>query len=266
MHVGGRIEASTVGRRASIFRDFMLPSGDAPARRRRRRTRAQLMSLPDSAPGAASGWHTGAPRSSRNEWRQTCTAMMPDPAVRTYTDLTTIIDAATGEGGRQPGSHGPSRYVTPIANTPLICHVLDELKGSGVERARIVAGAAVRAELERTLDPRLVSGVEITYVTAPDSDSLPRRPQRDRASTLCGSCARLSRRLLVPGTDRLCAIDSPPATSISSSLASGDEDTRDRPGPRHAGTSGLRYGCDSWLRHPARAWRTALDPGSMGRA
>ena len=25
--------------------------------------------------------------------------MMPDPAVRTYTDLTTIIDAATGEGG-----------------------------------------------------------------------------------------------------------------------------------------------------------------------
>ena len=25
MHVGGRIEASTVGRRASIFRDFTLP-------------------------------------------------------------------------------------------------------------------------------------------------------------------------------------------------------------------------------------------------
>ncbi len=96
--------------------------------------------------------------------------MMPDRAVATHTNLTTIIDAATGEEGRQPGSRGRSRYLTPIANMPLICHVLDELARSGVQHARIVAGAAVRSELERMLDPRLASGVEITYVTAPHSD------------------------------------------------------------------------------------------------
>ena len=42
MHVGGRIEASTVGRSARIFRDFALPRAMRLARRRRRRARAQL--------------------------------------------------------------------------------------------------------------------------------------------------------------------------------------------------------------------------------
>jgi glucose-1-phosphate thymidylyltransferase len=83
---------------------------------------------------------------------------------------TTIIDAATGEAERPPGSHGRSRYVTPIANLPLICHVFDELARCGVRHARIVAGAAVRVELERTLDGGRASGVEVSYVTAPDSD------------------------------------------------------------------------------------------------
>ena len=170
--------------------------------------------------------------------------MMPDPAVRTYTDLTTIIDAATGEGGRQPGSHGPSRYVTPIANTPLICHVLDELKRSGVERARIVAGAAVRAELERTLDPRLVSGVEITYVTAPDSDPCRAVLSEIEQALSAGPVLVYPADCLFPGQigamrDRFATGDVDLVV-----LASGDEDTRtdrghDAPAPRACATAAI---------------------------
>jgi glucose-1-phosphate thymidylyltransferase len=82
---------------------------------------------------------------------------------------TAIIDAATGEPTRT-GSHRRSRYVTPIANVPLICHVFDELAHAGVRHARIVASQALCLELERTLGGEHSSGVEVSYVTAPDSD------------------------------------------------------------------------------------------------
>ena len=84
---------------------------------------------------------------------------------------TAIIDAATGEV--MPSvRRGRSRYLTPIANMPLICHVLDELARCGVCQARIVASDALRLELERILDGRPPSGVEVSYVTPPDSDGL----------------------------------------------------------------------------------------------
>jgi glucose-1-phosphate thymidylyltransferase len=84
---------------------------------------------------------------------------------------TTIIDAATGEP-TPPGSNRRSRYVTPIANEPLICHVFDELARAGVWHARIVASPALRLELERALGADHSSGVEVSYVTAPDSDGV----------------------------------------------------------------------------------------------
>jgi glucose-1-phosphate thymidylyltransferase len=53
---------------------------------------------------------------------------------------------------------------------PLICHVFDELARAGLRHVRVVASDAVRRELEGTVDWESGSGVEISYVTAPDSD------------------------------------------------------------------------------------------------
>jgi glucose-1-phosphate thymidylyltransferase len=61
---------------------------------------------------------------------------------------------------------GTSRYLTSIANVPLIWHVFDELAEGGVKRALIVARADARRELEEVLDGGKSWGVEISFCEA----------------------------------------------------------------------------------------------------
>ena len=69
-------------------------------------------------------------------------------------DLVThaIIDATAGSVVAPSAVSATSRYATPIANLPLICHVFDELAGAGIAEARVIVGANIRGELERILD------------------------------------------------------------------------------------------------------------------
>ncbi|MGH2873209.1 MAG: hypothetical protein ACRDL5_12200 [Solirubrobacteraceae bacterium] len=78
-----------------------------------------------------------------------------------------IIDA-TAE--RRSEATPTCRFATPIANVALINHVLAELAGGGIERARIVATPQVRSELDRILDVSAPRGIEISYLDAPSSD------------------------------------------------------------------------------------------------
>src|SRR5438067_8218515 len=75
-----------------------------------------------------------------------------------------IVDAASAEGGSSSGRLTTSRYLMPIANQPLICHVLGELARAGIEDAHIVSCNGVRAELEKLLGTGDAWGVRLTYV------------------------------------------------------------------------------------------------------
>jgi glucose-1-phosphate thymidylyltransferase len=80
-----------------------------------------------------------------------------------------IIDA-TGVGG----ANGPDcivgcRYATPIANLPLIAHVLDELAQSGILRARLIAPDSVCKEIGQILGDANPRGVDISYLEAPET-------------------------------------------------------------------------------------------------
>jgi glucose-1-phosphate thymidylyltransferase len=84
-----------------------------------------------------------------------------------------IIDATAGARLEPSPLSAASRYLTPIANLPLICHVFDELAGGGIEQARIVASSTARAELEAVLDGGRLWGVEVSYLDAPENDGNP---------------------------------------------------------------------------------------------
>lgn len=80
-----------------------------------------------------------------------------------------IIDATGVGGANGPDCSLGCRYATPIANLPLIAHVLDELAQGGILRARLIAPGGVCNELAQLLgdaDPR---GVEISYLEAPET-------------------------------------------------------------------------------------------------
>jgi glucose-1-phosphate thymidylyltransferase len=81
-----------------------------------------------------------------------------------------IVDATVGHTEQPLCSPGRSRYTTPIANLPLICHVFDELAGSGIDQARVIAGPGVRDDLERILGRGRQWGVELSYSDAPGSE------------------------------------------------------------------------------------------------
>jgi glucose-1-phosphate thymidylyltransferase len=81
-----------------------------------------------------------------------------------------IIDAAAGSEARSARRAERSRYSTRIANLPLIYHVFDELAASGVDRARVIAPAAVRQELEQVLGDGRAWGVEVSYTEPANSD------------------------------------------------------------------------------------------------
>ncbi|MGH3026572.1 MAG: sugar phosphate nucleotidyltransferase, partial [Gaiellaceae bacterium] len=78
-----------------------------------------------------------------------------------------LIDATAGSvSDRCTGS----RYATPIANSPLIGHVLSELAQNGVNESRIVAAPDVADELSRLLGSGERWGIRVSYVEAPKSD------------------------------------------------------------------------------------------------
>ncbi len=78
-----------------------------------------------------------------------------------------IIDATIDSD--EAGRHGParSRYQTPIANVPLIEHVLHELAGSEIRQARIIAGRHLRDDLQRLTAHAPVDGIELSFADAP---------------------------------------------------------------------------------------------------
>ncbi|MHB1571825.1 MAG: hypothetical protein ACYC0H_21835, partial [Solirubrobacteraceae bacterium] len=70
-----------------------------------------------------------------------------------------LIDATA-----EPPEHGGSRYTASLANAPLLCHVLDELAGVGVQRARIVAPQESLTAMQAVLGRHGTSGIELSYV------------------------------------------------------------------------------------------------------
>jgi glucose-1-phosphate thymidylyltransferase len=77
-----------------------------------------------------------------------------------------IIDAAAGSEVGTGGSLGRSHYCAPIANLPLIYHVLDELAAAGVDRVRLIVSAGAREEVEGILSGGSARGLEVSYTTA----------------------------------------------------------------------------------------------------
>ena len=74
-----------------------------------------------------------------------------------------IVDAASAESGSPSGCLATSRYLMPIANLPLICHVVAELASGGIEDARIVTCNGVRAQLENLFGDGESCGVRLSY-------------------------------------------------------------------------------------------------------
>ena len=83
-----------------------------------------------------------------------------------------IIDATANAAGEAYACNRAARYLTPIANLPLICHVLDELAGSGIRRAQILADRSVQAELERVVEGGRPWDIDVSYAESPSSDRL----------------------------------------------------------------------------------------------
>lgn len=74
-----------------------------------------------------------------------------------------IVDAASVESGSISGRLTSSRYLMPIANLPLICHVLAELSSGGIEEARIVTNDCVGTELERLVGTGQAWNLRVSY-------------------------------------------------------------------------------------------------------
>lgn len=109
-----------------------------------------------------------------------------------------IVDAvAEPTGDASLGTS--SRYLTPIANVPLIWHVVDELAEAGVERATIVAHADLRRELEQTLEGGKSWGIEVDYSEAPEAGGNRRVLTQTRQTLLSGPVLVYPADCLFPG-------------------------------------------------------------------
>lgn len=83
-----------------------------------------------------------------------------------------IIDAtATAGSGCPVARSAPSRYATPIANTPLIGHVVAELASAGVRRATLVTLPDDARELARILESDGEPPLDIAYAEVPPHGS-----------------------------------------------------------------------------------------------
>jgi glucose-1-phosphate thymidylyltransferase len=82
-----------------------------------------------------------------------------------------IIDATAVGAASGPDCTVGSRYATPLANLPLIAHVLDELAQGGIRRARLIAPHDIRKELAGILGGANPRGVDVSYLDAPETGS-----------------------------------------------------------------------------------------------
>lgn len=78
-----------------------------------------------------------------------------------------IIDATAAGPGCPVTRTSPSRYATPIANTPLIGHVIAELAGAGVRWATLVTLPDVARDLARILDADHEPPLAVSYAEVP---------------------------------------------------------------------------------------------------
>lgn len=79
-----------------------------------------------------------------------------------------VVDATAGPTARGTDHPGTSRYETPIANVPLLGHVMDELGVGGITRARVVVRRNLRRQLARLLSDGGTRGIEVSFVDAHD--------------------------------------------------------------------------------------------------
>jgi glucose-1-phosphate thymidylyltransferase len=76
-----------------------------------------------------------------------------------------IVDAAQ-EADPSATGRWTSRYLTSIANAPLICHVLDELCHSQIEHVVVLAGPRAGRELTSVVGTGDAWGLRVSYLTA----------------------------------------------------------------------------------------------------
>ena len=198
MHIGRRIEGSTVGQRATIFARLRIAAWDPAAYRAKRRARPQLRA------GARTPRQENSRRPSLNICRVAATRpRRPDyhhQPVGENVSLA-IVDAVAEHAGAA-GLRATSPYLASIANMPLIWHVLDELAEGGVERALIIARADARRELEEVLDGGKSWGVEVSYSEAPETDGEDAVLTHTRRALSVRPCSRVSGGLPVPRASR----------------------------------------------------------------
>ena len=109
-----------------------------------------------------------------------------------------IVDAVA-EPREEPSFEATSRYVTSIANLPLIWHVFDELAEGGVERALIIARAGVRRELDQVLEGGKSWGVEVSYSEVRDGDAQQKVLSKTREKLASGPVLVYPADCLFPG-------------------------------------------------------------------
>lgn len=84
---------------------------------------------------------------------------------------TAIIDARGTCEPDETGSDAFCRYLSPIANLPLITHVLDELASGGIERALIVSPAALHRRIASMSSELGRASPNVAFIDIADADS-----------------------------------------------------------------------------------------------
>ncbi len=75
-----------------------------------------------------------------------------------------VVDASIEDSPDASGRPQPCRYVTSIANRPLIAHVLDSLAHGGIKKILIVTGLRARRELAPVVGNGERWGVDVSFV------------------------------------------------------------------------------------------------------
>jgi glucose-1-phosphate thymidylyltransferase len=83
---------------------------------------------------------------------------------------TAVVDASLID--EPDGARRSSRYLTPIANRPLIAHVIDDLARTGIERMLIVAHPELRAALDLEKDAARRWGIRVEFVERRSAQSV----------------------------------------------------------------------------------------------
>lgn len=79
---------------------------------------------------------------------------------------TAIVDAAHDDETDAAGQFGPSRYLTSIANAPLITHVLDELSRHEINHVVILAGGRAEQDVMSVVGAGDAWGLRVSYIDA----------------------------------------------------------------------------------------------------